>query len=67
MRIALGRRQLVVSLIEACRDWASDYPSAIAASDIELARLNPRRSASLERARAEATAIMYGVVRLRSA
>lgn len=67
MRIALGRRQLVVSLMEACRDWAADYPMAVAASDKELARLNPAREAMLERARSEATALMYGVVRLRSA
>ena len=67
MRIGLGRRQLVVSLVEACRDWASDYPMAVDASDKELARLNPAHAANLERARAEATALMYGVVRLRSA
>jgi hypothetical protein len=67
MRIALGRRQLVVSLVESCRDWASQYPMAVDASDSELARLNPVRTAALERARTEATALMYGVVRLRSA
>lgn len=65
MRIGLGRRQLIVSVIDACREWSMDYPMAVNASDKELAHLNPVRDAMLERARSDAAAIMYGMAHLR--
>jgi hypothetical protein len=65
MRIGLGRRQLIVSVIDACREWSAAYPMAVDASDRELARLSPNRDAMLERARSDAAAIMYGMAHLR--
>lgn len=68
MRIPIGRRQLVVSVVsDSCQDEAEAFPMALNATDAELARLNSTRAASLDRARWESTAIMYGAVRLRTA
>lgn len=65
MRIAIGRRQLVVSVVnEPARTRTEEYPMAVNASDQELARLNARTNARLERARWETTALMYGASRL---
>ena len=67
MRIAFGRRQLVVSVENTgCEDRAETFPMAVNASDAELARLNNLRNMAQDRARWETTAIMYGAVRLRS-
>ncbi len=68
MRIAIGRRQLVVSVVnDTHHDHVDEFPMAVNASDAELARLNSTRSATVDRARWETSAILYGAARLRSA
>jgi hypothetical protein len=68
MRIALGRRQLVVSLVARTEQSSLvEFPMAAEASDVELARLNTLRTLSQDRARWESSALMYGAVRLRAA
>ena len=68
MRIALGRRHLVVSLVARSDQSALvDFPMAAEASDAELARLNSLQAHSHERARWETSALLYGAVRLRAA
>jgi|GEM_PF-3348939 len=67
MKIAFGRRQLVVSVESTCCDAQSDpFPMAINATDAELARLNVMRHVAIDRARWDTNAILYGAVRLRS-
>lgn len=68
MRIAIGRRQLVVRLESAAgRAAIESYPMAVNATDAELARLSTLNISGVDRARWESTAVMYGAVRLRSA
>lgn len=68
MRIAIGRRQLVVRLESSTgRLGIECYPMAVNASDAELARLSTQNLVGVDRARWETTAVMYGAVRLRSA
>jgi hypothetical protein len=67
MRIAIGRRQLIVSVVnQPARTRTEDFPMAVNASDQELARLNALNHARQERARWETTAVMYGAGRLNS-
>jgi len=64
MKIAFGRRLLLLSFItEPPRER---FPSAIQASDSELARLNSRQEAMLDRTRWESNALLYGSVRLKA-
>ena len=68
MRISIGRRQLVVrfeSVIARSADVA--FPMAVNASDAELARLGSMNEVSIDRARWETTAALYGAARLRTA
>jgi hypothetical protein len=68
MRIAIGRRQLVVRLEHAAGRTAEDnYPMAVNASDAELARLSNLQLSGVDRARWETAAVLYGAARLRSA
>jgi hypothetical protein len=65
MRISIGRRHLVVSVVnQPARTRADDFPMAINATDHELARLNALNSARLDRARWESTALLYGAGRM---
>jgi hypothetical protein len=67
MRISVGRRQLVVSVVnQAARTRVEEHPGAVNATDQELARLNALNLARLDRARWEANAILYGAARLSS-
>jgi len=68
MRISIGRRQLVVrleSVIARSADVA--FPMAVNASDAELARMGSMYEVSIDRARWETTAALYGAARLRTA
>lgn len=68
MRIAIGRRQLIVSVVnQPARTRSEEFPMAVNATDQELARLNTRNHARLERARWETSALMYGAHRLNTA
>ena len=68
MRIAIGRRQLVVSVVnQPARTRSEEFPMAVQATDQELARLNTLNHARQERARWETTALMYGSHRLNTA
>jgi hypothetical protein len=68
MRIAIGQRQLVVSLVnQPARSRTVDIPMAENATDQELAHLNALQHARLDRARWESNALLYGSIRLTSA
>ncbi len=68
MRIAIGRRQLIVSLVnQPARTRTDAFPMAVNASDQELARLNSLNHARLDRARWETTAVLHGATRLNAA
>lgn len=68
MRIGIGRRQLVISVVnEPARIRTEDVPMAVNATDHELARLNALLNARRDRNRWETTALMYGVGRLNAA
>lgn len=68
MRIAVGRRQLVVSLVPRANELdVVDFPMAAEATDAELARLNVLHDIARDRARWETSALMYGAARLRTA
>jgi hypothetical protein len=68
MRIAFGRRQLVVSIVnQPARTRNVEIPMAENATDQELARLNSLQNARLDRARWESNALLYGSIRLTSA
>jgi hypothetical protein len=67
MRISIGRRQLIVSVVnQAGRTREDDFPMAINATDQELARLNALSSARLDRTRWETNALLFGAGRLGS-
>lgn len=64
MTIPLGRRRLILSLaVLASQPTAADLPSALGASDLELARLNADRHLAAERPRWDAMTLMYGGTR----
>jgi hypothetical protein len=68
MRIAFGRRQLVVSIVnQPERARAEAFPMSVNATDRELARLNSLQHVMEDRARWETTALLYGAVRLTTA
>lgn len=68
MRIAFGRRQLVVSIVnQPERLRTEDFPMAVNATDQELARLNSLQQVMEDRARWESAALLYGSVRLTTA
>jgi hypothetical protein len=68
MRIAIGRRQIVVSVVnQPARVRTEEFPMAVNATDQELARLNALNNARLDRARWETAALMYGSGRLNTA
>lgn len=65
MTISLGRRRLILSLaVLSSQPTASDIPSALGATDAELAHINANRHLAAERPRWEAMALMYGGHRL---
>lgn len=68
MRIAFGRRQLVVSIVnQPVRVRSEAFPMSVNATDQELARLNSLQHVIQDRARWETTALLYGAVRLTTA
>ncbi len=67
MRIGFGRKELVVSLLDASpqrRIKSLEIPFAIDANDHELARLNASRVFARDRAQWETNALLYGAFRL---
>lgn len=65
MKIGIGHRRLVVEMITAPTQTTADlYPSALGASDHELARLTTMRDAIQDRQRWEADSVFYGKGRL---
>ena len=61
MTISLGRRRLILSLaVLSSQPTASDIPSALGATDAELAQLNTDRLYAGERSRWDAMTLMYG-------
>ena len=61
MTIPVGRRHLVLTLIpRPARTNPFDLPDAAGASDAELATIQARRDAHMDRLRWEAMAIAYG-------
>ena len=65
MTISLGRRRLILSLaVLSAQQTASDVPSALGATDAELAHINADRHFAGERPRWDAMALMYGGHRL---
>jgi hypothetical protein len=68
MRFGIGRRQVVISIVnQPARDGSDDFPMAVNATDRELARLNSLQSVIDDRARWESTALLYGSARLTTA
>ena len=62
MDIAIGRRRLVVNLIvDQKGSISSRFPSASEATDRELASLEAKRQAKLDRNRMAVNATLYGV------
>ena len=67
MTISLGRRRLILSLaVQSSQPTASDVPSALGATDAELAHINADRLYAGDRPRWDAMALMYGGQRLDS-
>ncbi len=69
MRIAIGRKQLIVSLSEVCsecRSTAAESLAAFTSRQRRLARLTSRQTFTNERARREISAQLNGAARLRT-
>lgn len=63
MKIGIGRKQIVLSVVDTprgCRSQAIDVPQALDASDRELARLNSDRMHGADRLLWESSALLYG-------
>lgn len=70
MKIGIGRKQLVVSLVNATpetRSAALQIPAAVEADDYELARLSAGQFSALDRPRWESNWLLYGGTRTRRA
>jgi hypothetical protein len=70
MKIGIGRKQLVVSLVNAtpdARSAALQVPAAIGADDLELSRLNAGSFTAGDRLRWESNWLLYGGTRTRRA
>jgi hypothetical protein len=70
MKIGIGRKQLVVSLVNVtpeARSAALQIPAAIEADDLALARLNAGQFSELDRPRWESNWLLYGGTRARRA
>lgn len=68
MKIGIGRKHLVISLVNAvpeARSAALQIPAAIEAGDLELARLGAGPISALERPRWESNWLLYGGTRAR--
>lgn len=64
LNIPFGGRQLVFSMnlfLAPAKPARSAYPEAVDATDAELARLNRRAAADVDRRRWQAQAIFHGV------
>ncbi len=62
MNIGIGRRRLVVTfIVENADAVANRFPSAEAATDSELARIESRRAALHDRNRRDSNAALYGI------